>query len=122
MSDRPKNPTSSPPDDPQSSSGWHQPDQPGTPRPASKPTTAQSGWRVPTLPTDLGHAPRSEGAWHLPAPEDTTFDESDQTEIAPERVEVIQQVARPEDMILVPESDVDRDTQPETGLTGAMPL
>jgi membrane peptidoglycan carboxypeptidase len=74
MSERPSNKpekTSSSP-----SGGWHQPSSTGPWRTPEK-KSASAGWSKPTLPSNLETEPETEGAWHLPAPEDTIFEQSE---------------------------------------------
>src|SRR5690349_15426069 len=74
MSERPSNKpekTSSSP-----SGGWHQPSSTGPWRTPEK-KSAAAGWSKPTLPSNLETEPETEGAWHLPAPEDTIFEQSE---------------------------------------------
>jgi len=79
--------------------GWYTPQtttiEPVTEAPARIQTG--SGWRVPTLPQNLPTQPQNQGDWHLPRPEDTVFTEESETEITPERKQVIE--SRPEDFL-----------------------
>lgn len=90
-------------------------------------TPQESGWRVTTLPQDLDEEPEEQGAWHLPKPEDTTFNPEDEIEITPPEDEIptrgapedaaagdTEQVA-PEDQGFAPEDSV----LPEDLLTAA---
>ncbi len=85
--------------DGKSRTGWYTPQtatiEPVTETPAR--TQTGSAWRVPTLPQNLTAKPQSQGDWHLPRPEDTVFTEESETEITPERKQVIE--SRPEDFL-----------------------
>ncbi|MBI1281682.1 MAG: hypothetical protein GC179_26385 [Anaerolineaceae bacterium] len=100
--------------------GWYTPQQTTTIEPvveAPSRTQTGSGWRVPTLPQNLPAQPQNQGDWHLPRPEDTVFTEESETEITPERKQVIE--ARPEDFL---ESlQLGSDSQPSTP-TEAAPI
>ncbi len=80
-------------------SGWYSPQtitiEPVTEVPVKLQTG--SGWRVPTLPQNMPAQPQNQGDWHLPRPEDTVFTEESETEITPERKQVIE--SRPEDFL-----------------------
>jgi membrane peptidoglycan carboxypeptidase len=97
MADRPKDPSDSIPTSPKFTGGWRKPSERGVWHPPEKPQDQVEGWRVPAMPANKTVEPESEGAWHLPRPEDTLFSADDVIEITPERVEVIQ--SRPEDML-----------------------
>ena len=79
--------------------GWYTPQtatvEPVTEAPSRRQTG--SGWRVPALPQNMPAKPQSQGDWHLPRPEDTVFTEESETEITPERKQVIE--SRPEDFL-----------------------
>ncbi len=72
------------PDEPEFTGGWSKP-KPATGgwhEPVKEEASAtDGGWRVPAIPADLEAAPVSEGAWHLPRPEDTMFTPEDEIEI-----------------------------------------
>lgn len=100
MADRPE--LESVPDGPNYTGGWRKPST-STAAPAveSAPAApqAESGWKtVPALPANLQVEPEQKGAWHLPRPEDTVFDEDSETAIKPERQAIIE--SRPEDFLL----------------------
>ncbi|MEP6986236.1 MAG: hypothetical protein ABI970_11595, partial [Chloroflexota bacterium] len=103
--------------DGKSRSGWYTPQtatiEPVTEAPAR---TQTSGWRVPALPQDVPASPQNQGDWHLPRPEDTVFTEESETEITPERKQVIE--SRPEDFL---QSLQLGDSQPSTA-TQATPI
>jgi membrane peptidoglycan carboxypeptidase len=101
MADRPTNKSDLIPEEPKVTGGWRKPSDVsgGWRTPESKP--AVEGWRVPALPADLDTEPESEGAWHVPAPEDTIFSPNDEIEVKPERTEeALVDEVRPEDMLL----------------------
>ncbi|MFN8376436.1 MAG: transglycosylase domain-containing protein [Anaerolineae bacterium] len=75
MSERPSNKPETP-----AGSGWHQPSSTAGPWRAPEKKSAPAGWTKPTLPSDLETEPQTEGTWHLPAPEDTIYEQ----EAAPE--------------------------------------
>ncbi len=84
--------------DGKSRTGWHMP-QTATIEPVTEaPSRTQTGtWRVPALPQNMPVQPQNQGDWHLPRPEDTVFTEESETEITPERKQVIE--SRPEDFL-----------------------
>jgi membrane peptidoglycan carboxypeptidase len=87
------------PNDKPTSSGWRKPQEaPPAAEPAAAAAKATGAWRVPTLPTNLPVAPTERGTWHRPQPEDTPFTEKDETEVTPERQEVL--ASRPEDFLV----------------------
>jgi len=83
MSDQPSQTNTSENKTP-SQGGWQKPVQSGMWRSATD-RDAQPIERVPALPKDLSEKPQASGAWHLPAPHDTTFTPEEEIEIrAPE--------------------------------------
>lgn len=86
MSDRPSQTTHNDPEDRGGTAGWHAPEQPGGWRAPDNAAGASQeeagGWRVPALPSDLDIVPDDRGAWHLPRPEDTTFQPDDELEVS----------------------------------------
>lgn len=106
MSDRPAQN-----DQPTTNGGWHSPEVRGSWREVPPKDRPNIGWRVPTLPRNLQQQPTEEGAWHLPAPEDTSFKPDDQIVILGERPEDVAATMvaiaptpaagpRPEDLLL----------------------
>src|SRR5690242_11236586 len=77
--------------------GWYTPNTATIEPVKEAPQTQTSGWRVPSLPQNMPSTPQSQGDWHLPRPEDTVFTEESETEITPERKQVIE--SRPEDFL-----------------------
>ncbi len=121
MSDSPENSTTQ-------GQGWHQPTTPGTwhtPTPTVKPADS-GGWRRPTMPTDVHPPPASEGACHLPKPEDTPADpppeEALTTTAAPAPEDVAPSATpRPEDFMPADEAVAPEDApmRPEDAIFGA---
>ncbi len=96
--------------DGKSKTGWYTPKAAtAEPLKESPSRTQTSGWRVPALPQNMPSKPQNQGDWHLPRPEDTVFTEESETEITPERKQVIE--SRPEDFL---ESLQLGDSQPST--------
>ncbi len=85
--------------DGKSRTGWYTPQTTTIEPVIESPSRTQtgSGWRVPALPQNLPAQPQNKGDWHLPRPEDTVFTEESETEITPERKQVIE--SRPEDFL-----------------------
>ncbi len=79
MSDQPSQTNTSENKTP-SPGGWQKPTQSGLWRPAAD-REAVTTERVPALPKDLSEQPQASGAWHLPAPQDTTFTPEEEIEI-----------------------------------------
>lgn len=100
MSDLQPNDTS--PEEIDYKGGWKKPAAAGgwqTPQSDSA-ESQPIGWTAPAMPADLRLTPDSEGAWHLPRPEDTSFGLEDEIEITSPATSV-----RPEDTMLLVERE-----------------
>jgi membrane peptidoglycan carboxypeptidase len=92
-------PTENPSEEMNLKGGWQRPAKTGGWQvPRSEPETPTGGWKVPAMPTDLEVQPVSEGDWHLPRPEDTSFTPGDELEIG------VTSPLRPEDIDLPTQS------------------
>jgi membrane peptidoglycan carboxypeptidase len=78
--------------------GWHEPTTPSSVKPISKANTPQNGVRVLALPSNLSQRPPQSGAWHLPAPQDTIYNATDQIMMTPKGADTAPTI-RPEDLI-----------------------
>lgn len=123
MSERPSNKP-----DPLASGtgGWHTPTTSGPWREPEK-KTAASGWTKPskpTLPADLETEPQEQGAWHLPRPEDTVFEQESATRAADSVEEIgetqelagdqeTEVLAAPEDFILQTATKAQQELLPQ---------
>ena len=93
MSDRP---TTSPEDAPEGNGGWRLPSKPSLWREIARPSAPEAEWRVVTaLPEDVPPEPEQPGTWHLPRPEDTSFQSGQTIQIKPVEAPSV----RPEDII-----------------------
>lgn len=82
MSDQPQKPPS---DEPEITGGWQRPSATGGWQPVQRDESDEGngGWQVvKAMPSDLDILPTDEGGWHLPRPEDTTFNPEDEIEIS----------------------------------------
>jgi membrane peptidoglycan carboxypeptidase len=115
MSDLPEKTAT--PDQPEFTGGWHKPQTPGDwrePAPATRPE-GDGGWRAPAMPADLEAAPATEGAWHLPRPEDTLFSPEDVIEIgaAPGEAETEEAVSAADLVTLADEAETEAAEEDE---------
>jgi membrane peptidoglycan carboxypeptidase len=128
MSERPSN-KSDKPSSGGSTGGWHQPSSTGPWRTPEK-KSASAGWSKPTLPADLDTEPETEGAWHLPAPEDTIYEPGTTSAGTAEEIgetrdvteEPTEKLASPEDVSLYlsaerASADLPKDEEDEEGFS-----
>ncbi len=101
MSDRPEFPA----DDttPPSRGAWHAPQEPQLWQPPAEEERSEASWRtVRALPETMGDEPEESGGWHLPKPEDTTFEPEDEVPLqegAKSARATTSAAAAPEDLI-----------------------
>ncbi|MEO1443327.1 MAG: hypothetical protein AAFV33_23190, partial [Chloroflexota bacterium] len=107
-------------DDPQTTNGWHPPEDPDVWREQAT-ITPETGRRftLPTLPASLSPTPATTGAWHLPARTDTTARPAPTGTVAP-----VATGPRPEDAVPAapaPEDYMPLSPAPEDTLVATRP-
>jgi membrane peptidoglycan carboxypeptidase len=113
MSDHPK----SNQHDQEETGSWHEPQARGEWHPPEQPAEPVTGWRVPTLPSNMDVVPDQKGMWHLPQPEDTVFTPDDVSEV----LGVEKKPADAIDPIDALAEAVGGMAEPEEGVTETMP-